>query len=90
MDKFVITYMPDVRERSLRFQSELSMEEGLEDIHEMLQDKYFCEYSEIAVYTTEKEFVFEILPYEPYYYLNDKYKHLEPVVKEICERYFAK
>ena len=90
MDKFVITYMPDVRERSLRFQSELSMEEGLEEIHEMLQDKYFCVYSEVVVCTTEKEFVFEILPYEPYYHLSDKYKDLEPIVKEICERYFAK
>lgn len=88
MDKLLITYMPDVRERSLRFQSEVPMEEGLEEIREMVQDKYFCVYSEIVVYTIDKEFVFSIFPYEPYYHLSDNYKYLEPAVKEICNRYF--
>lgn len=41
MNKFVFTYMPDVRERCLRFQSELSMEEGLAITGEILQDKNF-------------------------------------------------
>ena len=90
MNKFVFTYMPDVRERGLRFQSELSMEEGLAITEEILQAKDFDVYSEVAVYTTDKESVFDIFPYEPHYHMNDKYKYLEPVVKEMCNRYLLK
>lgn len=88
MEKFIFTYIPDLRERIMIRESELPMEEGLEISKKIWAEGGHDVYSEIVVNTLDKKFVCSMYPYEPFYHTADDYKYLEPALKEICEQYF--
>lgn len=91
MEKFLFTFVDDVRELSCMLrQSVLTMEEGLEISKAIWAEGGHDVYAELVVNTLDKKFVCSMFPYEPYYSVTDDYKYLEPKLKEICEEYLKK
>ena len=88
MEKFLFTYIADVREYTMIRQSELTIKEGLEISKAIWDEGGHDVYSEIVVNTVDKLFVCSMFPFKPYYHVAAEYKYLEPAIKEVCDYAF--
>ena len=89
MDKVLFAFIPSVKEPYIRFECEILREACFYEVIKHCELEEYLDEMEIIVCTTEKGFMFRICGFMKDYYVHEDYKHLEPIVKEICEQFFV-
>ena len=90
MDRINFIFVPDAKEPYINFENEISFDECFDHIRKHCEMKEYQKTMEIYVYTKDKEPMFYIGGIVPNYEIKDDFKHLEPQVLEIFNKYFVK